>query len=136
MTSATDVSPPHTSKPYPPRRTLNSRRLQLWLALVSLGAGVLACGSIIFGLLINMDTQIEMNPRGDALVRQDALGFRAFAWGGIALLILVLASGIIGSWLAYRRGYARRAFGFSLLAAVPSLLSVAGFAVLALVGGQ
>jgi hypothetical protein len=60
-----------------------------------------------------------MNPRGDPLVRQDAIGFRLFAWGGVAVFILMMCIGLIGSWSAYRRRRLRPALGWSLLAAVP-----------------
>jgi hypothetical protein len=87
-----------------------------------------ACESVIMGLLVMMDTQIEMNPHGDPLVRQDALGFRLFAWGGVAVLILLLAAGTIGGWVAYRKGRSRRSFALSLLAAGPIVLLIIGVA--------
>ena len=80
------------------------------------------------GLLVMMDTQIEMNPHGDPLVRQDAVGFRIFAWAGISVLILLLAAGTVGAWVAYRKGRNRLSFKLSLLAAAPVLLSIIGIA--------
>jgi hypothetical protein len=103
-----------------------SKALRAWLAALSFMAPVVACGSVIMGWLVLMDTQIEMNPHGDPLVRQDALGFRIFAWGGINLVILLLAAGTFGGWSAYRHGRGRRSFGLSLLATVPILLIAAG----------
>ena len=105
-----------------------SKALRQWLALLSVAAIAVACGAVIMGLLVMMDTQIETNPHGDPLVRQDALGFRIFAWAGISVLILLLAGGTVGAWAAYRKGRPGRSFGLSLLAAAPMLLLIAGIA--------
>ena len=107
-----------------------SRVLPRWLALLSVASLVAACASVIMGLLVMMDTQIEMNPHGDALVRQDAFEFRVFAWGAVSILILLLATGSVGGWVAYRRKRNRLSFRLSLVAAVPVLLLIVGVALL------
>ena len=88
-------------------------------------AALLCVGlAIIFGLLINMDTKIEMNPNGNPLARQDAIGLRLFGWAGVALFILLQIVGIAGSWIAYRRGRSRLSLGLSLVAVTPILLAI------------
>jgi len=104
-----------------------SRGLLWWLILLSMAAIVFAGLAGIFGWLINMDTLIEMNPNGDPLVRQDALGMRVFFWTGVACYILLLTAGVVGAWIAYRRRRNRMSFGLSLLAAVPIALVIAVF---------
>ena len=96
--------------------------LRRWLMLLSLASAILAVAAVIFGLLVNLDTRIEMNPIGDPLVRQDAVGFRLFAWGGIALFIALLATGVAGSWIAYARRRIRLSLGLSFIAAAPMVL--------------
>jgi uncharacterized BrkB/YihY/UPF0761 family membrane protein len=104
-----------------------SRSLLIWLILLTLAA--LLCGilAIVFGFLINMDTKIEMNPNGDPLVRQDAIGFRLIAWVGVAVFVLLLSVGVIGAWRERGRQRPQRAFGLSLLAAVPIFLAASAF---------
>ncbi len=101
--------------------------LRWWLILLTLAALLCALLAVVFGLLINMDTQIEMNPRGDPLLRQDAIGTRFFAWGGVVLFVALLGVGVLGGWAAYRRRRSRLALGWSLLAAVPMFLAAALF---------
>ena len=96
--------------------------------MLSLAALAVACGSVLMGMLVMMDTQIEMNPHGDPVVRQDAVGFRIFAWAGISVVILLLAAGTVGAWAAYRKGRNRLSFRLSLLAAAPILLLMIGIA--------
>ena len=99
-----------------------SRSLRAWLILVSVVAVLIVGLAVIFGLLVNMDTRIEMNPNGDPLIRRDAIGTRLFAWSGIALFILLQAGAVIGGWEAYRKRRARLSFGLSLLTAAPAFL--------------
>ena len=104
-----------------------SNALRTWLVFLTLAA-LLATGlAVIFGLLINMDTKIEMNPNGDPAVRQDAIGFRVFAWSVAAIFISVLAAGVVGGWRARSRQRPQLALGLSLLAAVPIFLAAAAF---------
>ena len=105
-----------------------SKALRRWLAVLSLAALAVACGAVFMGMLVMMDTQIEMNPHGDPLVRQDAVGFRTFAWAGISVLILLLSAGTVGAWAAYRKGRNRLSFKLSLMAAAPVLLLIIGIA--------
>ena len=111
-----------------------STRLRWWLIALTLATLLCALLAVVFGLLINMDTKLEMNPRGDPLVRQDAIFFRTFTWGGVGLFILLLAAGIVGAWRAYARGRSRRSFGLSLLAAVPMVLFIAFFTLAGMLG--
>jgi len=105
-----------------------SKALSRWLAVLSLAALAVACGAVLMGMLVMMDTQIEMNPHGDPLVRQDAVGFRISAWAGISVVILLLAAGTVGAWAAYRKGRNRLSFRLSLLAAAPIFLLMIGIA--------
>jgi hypothetical protein len=102
-------------------------RLRWWLLLLTLAALFCSLLAAVFGFLINMDTKIEMNPNGDPLVRQDAIGMRLFAWGGVAVLTLLLGAGVFGCWSAFRRRRSRLALGWSLLAAVPMFVAAAAF---------
>jgi uncharacterized BrkB/YihY/UPF0761 family membrane protein len=111
-----------------------SKGLRTWLILLTVVVILVALLGVIIGVLINMDTKIEMNPNGDPLVRQDAIEFRLFAWGSIALFLLLLTAGLVGGWIAYRRRRHRTSFLLSLLTAVPVLLVTAGFLFLALRG--
>jgi len=100
--------------------------------VISIAAVLFALLAVVFGLLINMDTKIEMNPSGDPLLRQDAIGFRVFAWGAVAVYLTLLVSGVFGGWIAYRKRRNRLSVGLSLLAAVPMLLLVLGFVIILL----
>jgi hypothetical protein len=100
--------------------------------MLTLGAVLMSVLALVFGWAINMDTLIEMNPRGDPLVRQDALGLRIFAWSTVVLFILLQAAGLIGGWRALAARRYGRSFRFSLMAALPSLLVIAMFAYFAL----
>lgn len=108
-------------------RTTRPNSLLAWLILLTIAALLCSLVAVVFGLLINMDTQLEMNPRGDPLVRQDAIGTRIFAWAAVVVFILLLCAGVAGGWLSFRQGRARRSIGLSLLAAVPIFLSAALF---------
>lgn len=108
-------------------QTGRSKALFAWLILLTLEALICSGLAVVFGLLINMDTKIEMNPNGNPLVRQDAIGFRLFAWGGVVIFVLVLCVGILGAWRARSRQRPRRALGLSLLAAIPMFLAAAAF---------
>ena len=110
--------------------------LRWWLILLTLAALLGSLLAAVFGFLINMDTKIEMNPNGDPLVRQDAIGMRLFAWGGVAVFILLLGAGVLGGWSAFRRRRSRLALGWSLLAAVPMFVAAAAFLYFALQGAQ
>lgn len=105
-----------------------SRSLLIWLILLTLAALLCSVLAVVSGLLINMDTKIEMNPNGDPQVRQDAIGFRLFAWAGVAVFVLLLCTGVVGAWRERGRQRPQRAFGLSLLAAVPMFLSASAFA--------
>ena len=109
-----------------------STGLRTWLILLTLAALLCSVLALVFGFLINMDTKIEMNPNGDPLVRQDAIGFRVFAWGAVAVYLTLLVSGVFGGWIAYRKRRNRLSVGLSLLAAVPMLLLVLGFVIILL----
>ena len=104
-----------------------SKALLAWLVLVTLAAVMCSGLAVIFGFLINMDTKIEMNPNGNPLVRQDAIGFRVFAWAGVAIFVLLLVAGVFGAWRARSRQRPQRALILSLLAALPMFLVVAAF---------
>jgi hypothetical protein len=111
-----------------------SNGLLAWLILLTLAALLCSMAAVGFGLLINMDTQIEMNPNGDALVRQDAIGTRLSAWGTVFVFILFLWAGVGGGWMAFQRGRGRLSLGVSLLAAVPMFLAAALFIYFAIAG--
>jgi hypothetical protein len=84
----------------------------------------LALLAVIFGLLVNMDTRIEMNPNGDPLVRREAIESRLVAWIAAGIFIVLLAAAVGAWWRAFRGGRGRRALGLSLIVAVPVLLLV------------
>jgi uncharacterized SAM-binding protein YcdF (DUF218 family) len=86
-----------------------SKALRRWLATLSFLALAVTCGAMVMGLLV-------------------MVGFRLFAWAGISILILLLAAGTVGAWVAYRKGRNRSSFELSLLAAVPILLLMVGVA--------
>ena len=101
--------------------------LRTWLILLTLAALLAGGLAVIFGLLINMETEIEMNPNGDAAVRQDAIGLRLFAWSAAAAFVFLLAAGVVGGWRARKRQRPLLAIGLSLIAAVPIFLAAAAF---------
>jgi hypothetical protein len=101
--------------------------LHWWLILLTVIALLCSMAAVGFGLLINMDTRIEMNPNGDPLLRQDAIGTRLSAWGTIVVFILLLCAGVAGGWLAFQRRRPRLSLGLSLLAGVPMFLAAALF---------
>lgn len=105
-----------------------SKRLLTWLILLTLAALLCSLLAFVFGFLINMDTKIEMNPNGDPLVRQDAIGFRFIAWAGVAVFVLLLSVGVIGAWRERGRQRPQRAFSLSLLTAIPMFLAASAFA--------
>ena len=109
-------------------------QLFVWLILLTLAALMCTLLALIFGWLVNMDTLIEMNPHGDPLVRQDAMGMRMFTWSGVAVFMLLLAAGIVGGWVAYQRRRHRLSLGLSLLAGVPMFLAAALFLFLVVTG--
>jgi len=102
--------------------------LRWWLIAVTLAAALSVGLSLIFGWLINLDTQIEVSQTADSLVQANAAGFRAFAWIGIATFVVLMTSGVAGAWMAFRRGRSRLSFGISWLAAGPMLALVILFA--------
>jgi hypothetical protein len=108
--------------------------LLAWLILLTLAALLCSMAAVGFGLLMNMDTQNEMNPNGDPSIRQDAIGTRSLAWGTVVLFILCLSAGVGGGWMAFQRRRGRLSLGLSLLAAVPMFLAAALFMYFAIVG--
>ena len=104
-----------------------SNGLRWWLILLSIAVFFFIVFGLLFGWAINMDTKYDLNLNADALVRQDAVGMRIFAWSGIALFVLMLVGGVIGGWVNFRRRRNRLSFGLSLLAAVPIFFSSAAF---------
>jgi hypothetical protein len=126
----------HQAQEIRQKRPATSGRLRRWLIALTLAAVLFSSFAVIFGFLINMDTKIEMNPRGDPIIRRDAIGLRIFAWTTVTIYVLLLAGGVVGGWTAYSRRLNRRSFGLSLMAAVPILLLIIGFLYAMMRGGQ
>lgn len=97
-----------------------SNALRGWLIVATIAAVVLAILAVVSGLLVNMDTKIEMNPNGDILVRRDAIEHRTVAWAAVGLFDLLLAGLVWGWWRAFTLRRKRSAIGLSLIAVVPA----------------
>jgi hypothetical protein len=102
----------------------HSRALRWWLIALSVVAVMMIGVFLLFGWAVNMDTMYDMSPR-DPVVRQDAIEKRIFFWVGITILSLLQAAAMVGGWVAFARRRAGRAFGLSLLVAVPAFLCLA-----------
>ena len=109
---------------------LAPRRLRLWLTgltiaaaivcLLGIPATLIAAGFVFFA---------ADDPRTTI---QDIWRLQAWVWGAAALFFALLGTGVVGGWLAYRRGQGRLSLGLSLVSAVPVVACLGGVAVLVL----
>ena len=114
----------------------SSKGLRWWLILLTIIAVIVFGLVLMFGWAVNLDTMYDVIPSADPLERQDAIEQRIFFWAGITLFGLMLASGVVGGWMARRRKRDRLALRLSLLAAVPIFLCIVFFTFAAVRGAS
>lgn len=99
-----------------------SSRLRTWLIVITILSA--------FGLLVSIPaaffgTYMAAFAADDPSASPDAVwNFMVVVWGIAAGYIALIAAGVVGSWIAYRKRRSRLSFGLSLLAAVPIALVI------------
>src|SRR4030042_2364888 len=104
-----------------------SKGLRWWLILLTIIAVIVFGRVLLCGWAVNLDTMYDLGPLVDPQERQDAIEQRIFFWAGITLFGLMLASGVVGGWMARRRKRDRLALRLSPLAAGPIFLCIVFF---------
>lgn len=102
----------------------HSKRLRTLLIIVTVIAGVCivaAIPGVLFGTYMAAFAADDPSASTDA-----AWDLMLTVWGVGIGYVLLLAAGVIGGWIAYRKRRSRLSFGLSLLAAAPILLILIG----------
>jgi MFS family permease len=112
----------------------SQKSLRVWLTVVTAAAVVVcllgipvtlvAAGSVFFA---------ADDPR---TTMQDIWRLQAWVWGAAALFFGLLLGGVVGGWLAYRRGNRRLSLGLSLVGAAPVVACLGGIALLFLLNAS
>ena len=108
-----------------------STRLRTWLIIVSILSvfGILiAVPATFFGTYMAAFAADDPNATGE-----DVMNFMVTVWGIAAGYLALIAAGVAGAWIAYRKRRSRLSFWLSLLAAAPILLFVLAIVALFLV---